>query len=157
MCAIDRIHANTLHRIVALGLVATHPSYCNAADSPDSCPRVAVDAHVLQQFQHYGPLSVKHEYFGFVYRYQGVIASAVVRSQECTAVDRCTLDTADAARLIPAGAKVLGEWHTHPHGGSTELSREDVRGAYNNRHIRCYLAYYGKPNGVVQAWDEDSS
>lgn len=136
-----------------MGLLSILPFYCAASESLVECARAEVDAHVVQQFQIYGPLSAVHEYFGFIYRHDGVIASAVVRSNECVRADRCTLDTARAASLIPPGARVLGEWHTHPHGGSTVLSQEDVRGAYNNRHIRCYAAYYAKPDGEILAWD----
>ena len=48
---------------------------------------------------------------------------------------------------------MLGEWHTHPHRGSSQLSQEDVRGAHDNRHIRGYMAYYSKPNGEIHVWD----
>lgn len=53
---------------------------------------------------------------------------------------------------VPLSAKVLGEWHTHPHGGSRSLSKEDVRGAYNNHHISCYVAFYSTPSGEIYAW-----
>jgi hypothetical protein len=76
-----------------------------------------------------------------------------MRGNTCRNLEHCTLNTALAARMIPAGAKVLGEWHTHPHQGASGLSKDDVRGAWNNRHIRCYAAYYARPNGDILAWD----
>lgn len=139
-------------RFALASLLVVAPFVCIAADSPAGCDRVNIDTHVRVQIQLYGPRSAKHEYFAFVYDYQGVIASAVVRSQLC-AQYTCAVHTAPAAQLIPKGARVLGEWHTHPHGGSRNLSAEDVRGAYNNRHIRCYFAYYAKPNGEILVWD----
>jgi hypothetical protein len=64
------------------------------------------------------------------------------------------VDTNDAAMRVPAGAKVLGEWHTHPRtNGSQRLSLEDVRGANANRHIRCYRAFFSTPTGEVLTWD----
>jgi hypothetical protein len=108
--------------------------------------------HVRQQFALYGPLSVRHEYFGFIYRQDGIIASAVVRSDTC-GKGNCFIETRAAAEQIPSGAKVLGEWHTHPQGGSRVLSIEDVRGARNNRHLRCYAAYYSRPGGEILEWD----
>jgi len=134
-------------------LLVVAPICCNAADAPAGCDRDVVDTHVRDQIQLYGPRSARHEYFAFVYFYQGALSSAVVRSSECTSAIRCTLDTAAAAKLIPKSARVLGEWHTHPHQGSNMLSKDDVRGAYNNRHIRCYVAYYAKPNGEIMTWD----
>jgi proteasome lid subunit RPN8/RPN11 len=157
MNAANNTHKNALRRLAPMSLLAAVSLCCNAADRPEECPRAEVDAHVLRQYQVHGPLSEVHEYFGFVYRHQGVIASAIVRSNECASDERCTLDTAKAARQIPAGAKVLGEWHTHPHRGSTGLSREDVRGANNNRHIRCYAAYYAKPDGEINAWSPQAT
>lgn len=105
-----------------------------------------------EQFTIYGPRSANHEYFGFVYLQGGIIGSAVTRSRPCLAA-KCVVDSAEALRLMPRSAKVLGEWHTHPHGGSASLSREDVRGAYNNRHINCYLAFYSTPGGVIYTWN----
>ena len=49
---------------------------------------------------------------------------------------------------------MLGEWHTHPLvDGSRNLSVQDVRGAFHNRHIRCYTAFYSAPNGDIYRWD----
>lgn len=143
----------TQRRLALASLVAAAPFCCTAADAPVGCDRDDVDTHVRDQIQLYGPRSARHEYFAFVYLYQRTLASAVVRGSECRSADRCMLDTAPAAKLIPRGARVVGEWHTHPHQGSNVLSQEDVRGAYNNRHIRCYVAYYAKPNGEILTWD----
>lgn len=116
------------------------------------CLREAVDAHVREQFRIYGPRSADHEYFGFIYLQDGIIGSAVVRSSHCRG-EKCVVDSSEAVRLVPRSAKVLGEWHTHPHDGSTGLSREDVRGAYNNRHISCYRAFYSTPEGEIYTWN----
>jgi hypothetical protein len=118
------------------------------------CMREEVEAHVQAQFAVYGPQSADHEYFGFIYLHQGVIGSAVVRSRTCPN-EKCVVDSAEALRLIPRPAKVLGEWHTHPHGGSAALSKHDVVGAYSNRHISCYSAFYSTPAGEIYAWDPD--
>lgn len=115
------------------------------------CLRKDVEAHVQEQFALYGPRSGNHEYFGFIYMHDGVLGSAVTRSRECRNT-KCVVDSTKAVQLIPKSAKVLGEWHTHPHGGSASLSKEDVRGAYNNRHISCYLAFYSTPSGEIYAW-----
>jgi len=122
------------------------------ANPPDGCYREDVLAHVRAQFAAYGPLSVLHEYFGFIYLHEGEIGSAVTRSDKCRQ-GVCLTDTRAAALRIPRGAKVLGEWHTHPHDGSALLSVYDVQGARNNRHIRCYSAFYSKPNGEILSWE----
>lgn len=127
-----------------------------AADTGHECPHDEVEAHVRMEFSEYGPLSTDHEYFAFIYRHEGIIGSAVMRGGGCHA-GNCSLDTAVAARRIPRGAKVLGEWHTHPRDGSVMLSAEDVRGARSNAHIRCYAAYYSKPNGEILSWDPHST
>ena len=130
-------------------------AFCSNAESGASeCLRKEVAAHVREQFAIYGPQSADHEYFGFVYLYNGVIGSAVTRSRTCSTT-KCALDSAEALQLVPRSAKVLGEWHTHPHGGSPSLSKHDVRGAYNNRHISCYLAFYSTPAGDIYAWSPD--
>ena len=128
-----------------------------AADTRSSvetgCDDASVTEHVLDQMRVFGPDSQKHEFFGFVYRVKGELASAVVRSSQCR-LDQCTIDTAAAARKIPKGAKILGEWHTHPHStGSRMLSKHDVTGARNNSHLRCYAAFYATPEGEVHSWD----
>jgi hypothetical protein len=135
---------------LAFVLIALAPS--SGAQSVESdCLRQEVAAHVREQFAIYGPRSANHEYFGFVYVQDGILGSAVVRSRPCHAA-KCVVDSAEALRSMPRSAKVLGEWHTHPHGGSPGLSIEDVRGAYNNRHISCYQAFYSTPDGAIYAW-----
>lgn len=121
-----------------------------------SCLRKEVETHVQQQFMQFGPLSVGHEYFGFIYRHEGRIESAVTRSGKCHR-GNCRIDSAHALALIPPGSKVLGEWHTHPHDGAVQLSIEDVRGAHHNRRLRCYAAFYSKPNGEILSWDPAST
>lgn len=142
---------NTVRRwFLAAALMVTACSG-HAQSEVSDCLRKEVEDHVRQQFALYGPQSANHEYFGFIYLHEGVIGSAVVRSRSCQK-NKCVLDSAEAMRLIPRPAKVLGEWHTHPHDGSASLSQHDVRGAYNNRHISCYLAFYSTPSGEVYAW-----
>jgi hypothetical protein len=108
---------------------------------------------VREQFAKFGPLSSRREYFGFIYLVDGRIASAVVRGRECRNGDRCTVNTAGAARSIPRGARLLGEWHTHPAIGSHVLSIDDVRSVRHFRNIPCYQAYYSTPRGNIYAWD----
>jgi proteasome lid subunit RPN8/RPN11 len=136
-----------------LAAALTVTAFCSDAESAVSeCLRKDVQAHVRQQFAIYGPLSAQHEYFGFIYSHGGVISSAVTRSRTCTAA-KCVVDATEALRSIPRPATILGEWHTHPHGGSPSLSKEDVRGAYSNRHISCYLSFYSTPSGEIYAWN----
>jgi len=143
---------------LSLGSARAH-----AGDKPPlaphpECDDVPVIAHVQEQFTIYGPQSQKREYFGFIYRVDGELASAVVRSSECGAAARCIINTAPAARSVPRGAKVLGEWHTHPHwSGSRALSMMDVKGARQNVHIRCYSAFYSGPTGAIYRWDPAST
>jgi proteasome lid subunit RPN8/RPN11 len=135
---------------LAMVLIGIAP--CSGAHSDESqCLREEVEAHVREQFTIYGPRSAEREYFGFVYVHDGVIGSAVTRSGPCYGA-KCMVDSAEALRSMPPSAKVLGEWHTHPHRGSPGLSKEDVRGAYNNRHISCYRAFYSTPGGEIYAW-----
>ena len=94
-------------------------------DPPGACDREPVDAHVREQVQLYGPQSIKHEYFGFIHRLDGSIGSAVTRGNDCPNPSSCGINTAAAAALIPRGAKVLGEWHTHPRLGSAEAFGTD--------------------------------
>jgi hypothetical protein len=133
-----------------LMMIALHG---NADSSVSECLHDEVEAHVRQQFAIYGPRSAGHEYFGFIYLRDGEIASAVTRSRGCATVIKCAVDSSEAIRSMPRPAQVLGEWHSHPHGGSASLSREDVRGAYSNRHISCYLAFYSTPAGEIYAWN----
>ena len=130
------------------------PAY--RADAAHNCLRDSVDAHVIAQFAKYGPLSKIREYFGFIFLFKGEIGSAITRGGSCK--NSCGVDTAAAAALIPLGARPIGEWHTHPHESRAgTLSPEDVRGAYNNRRIRCYAAYYSQPDGNIYAWDPQQS
>jgi hypothetical protein len=141
---------------VFLALMAS-PHCGHAQDLLDECLRQEIRTHVLQQFDIYGPQSAEHEYFGFIYRVNGEIATAITRSSKCHASGNCTLRTAAAAKRIPSGAKILGEWHTHPHHGSKSLSQLDVRGAYYNRHIKCYTAYFSAPSGEIYLWDANDA
>ncbi len=138
-------------------LLALLPVCGHAQDSVGTCAREEVHAHVLQQFELYGPKSVEHEYFGSIYRSSGGIGSAVARSRECRTSGKCIVNTAHAAKQIPQDAKILGEWHTHPHRGSRSLSQLDVRGASYNRHIVCYTAYFSAPSGEIYTWDVNDS
>ena len=128
------------------------------ADSHDSRDTAAVTAQVLEQFAIYGPRSRKQEYFGFVYSLDGALANAVVRGNACRGHDACRVNTKPAAERIPPRAKVLGEWHTHPHVlGAGMLSIWDVRGAGQNAHIHCYASYYAASNGKVYSWNPRST
>lgn len=138
---------------VFLSLLSAIPTCGRAQDQIHECPLQEITVHVLQQIEVYGPLSIEHEYFGFIYRLDGVIGTALTRSSKCHISGNCTVKTRKAAKLIPAGAKIFGEWHTHPHHGSRSLSTLDVRGAYYNRHIRCYSAFFSAPSGEIYLWD----
>jgi hypothetical protein len=137
---------------LATALVVT-TFHSNAESWASECLQKEVEAHVRQQYAIYGPQSVSHEYFGFIYLHKGIIGSAVTRSRACAIAETCVVDSNEAIQLIPQPAKVLGEWHTHPHRGSVSLSTDDVRGAYNNRHISCYFAFYSTPSGEIYAWN----
>jgi hypothetical protein len=140
-------------RASVLALLVAAP-FCGNADDLPECFAEEVEAHVLEQYGIYGPLSTNREYFGFIYRLDGAIASAISRGSICRWTQTCEVSTRAAAALVPKGAKVLGEWHTHPHSpGSQALSAEDVRGANNNLHIRCYRAFYSKSNGEILSWN----
>ena len=125
---------------------------CVAREPPPECPRALVVQHVREQAARYSPLSVQREFFGFIYLRDGVVRSALAEGRSCPNPSSCGLNTRAAAKQVPRGVKILGEWHTHPKGGSSQLSREDVRGAYDNRRIRCYVPFY-VTNGKVYAWD----
>jgi hypothetical protein len=141
---------NLLTRMSVLVLLITAPFCCEA----DDCFAEEVEAHVMEQFSIYGPLSTNREYFGFIYRHEGVIASAISRGRRCRWTQPCEVDTRAAAALIPRGATVMGEWHTHPHATSAQNpSPEDVRGAHRNRHFRCYRAFYSQSDGDICSWD----
>lgn len=132
-------------------------SWCVASPPTAECPQDEVEVHVFGQLRQYLPLSQVREYFGFVYRLGGQLGSSVVRGAICPNSRECGVDSRAAAVGIPAGAKVLGEWHTHPREASRALSDEDVDGAHANRHIRCYAAFYGAGDGKMYRWDPRQS
>ena len=133
-------------------------SYACPAERSPECFAAEVETHVLEQFRIHGPQSRKREYFGFVYRIDGVIGSATARGSVCRWTEPCEVKTRRAAERVPKGAKVLGEWHTHPHeSGSRWLSADDVRGANDNRHIRCYRAFFSTSIGEVLSWDPNAT
>jgi hypothetical protein len=144
-----------IHRLSLVIVLLSLATQGEATDLAADCLQPAVEAHVREQFALYGPRSGNHEYFGFVYLHEGLIGSAVLRSRACSKAGRCVVDIGRAIELIPRTAKLLGEWHTHPRHGSRSLSKDDVRGAYNNRHIRCYRAFYSTPSGEVYRWSTD--
>ncbi len=130
---------------------------CHAQDAAECLPQV-VDAHVLEQFRIYGPLSSRREYFGYIYRIGGLVRSATTHGSVCRWSEPCEVNTRRAASKIPGGAKVLGEWHTHPReSGSQRLSEADVRGANHNRRIRCYRTYFSTAHGDIFSWNPDAA
>lgn len=142
-----------LARTPILALLSITALCCHAKD-PASCFEAEVEAHVLEQFRIFRPESKKREYFGFIYRINGVIASATTAGMVCLKGGICEVNPRRAARKIPAGAKVLGEWHTHPQvTGSLRLSAADVRGAHANRGVRCYRAFFSTARGDIIEWD----
>jgi hypothetical protein len=123
-----------------------------------ACFEDEVQLHIAEQFAIYGPKSTRYEYFGFIYRKDGRLASAVTHDFDCRGHTECVVNTAFAQARIPKGAKVLGEWHTHPHFHDPEqLSFDDVRGARANRHIRCYTAFYSSHDGDIFQWNPEAS
>jgi hypothetical protein len=124
----------------------------NAGSSGPACFVQEPQAHVRQQFSIYGPMSIDHEFFGFIYRRSASIDSAVVRSRFCV-LGNCVLDVTVAGERLSAGVQVLGEWHTHPRAGSASLSMLDVRGAWQNRNVTCYAAFFSRPDGEIFAWN----
>jgi len=139
--------------LLLLGITA----YACPAETSSECFAAEVETHVLEQFRIHGPLSRNREYFGFVYRLDGEIGSAITRGAVCRLPASCEVNTRRAAEKIPTGAKVLGEWHTHPHeSGSLQISDADVRGANDNRRIRCYRAFYSTADGDVLSWDPNA-
>ena len=122
-----------------------------AGGAPD-CPAESIQAHVRQQYAVYGPMSLDNEYFGFIYRVGDSIDSAVTRGSRCIA-GSCIVNIAQAAARIPAAAVIVGEWHTHPRHGMAELSENDVYGAYRNRKLGCYSAFYSEPDGGIYEWN----
>lgn len=144
---------NVVCRLLLATALMVTAFHAHAESRAPECLHKEVEAHVRQQFAIYGPRSDSHEYFGFIYLHDGLIGSGVTRSRPCDTVGKCVVDSNKAIQLVPRPAKVLGEWHTHPHNGSASLSRHDVRGAYSNRHISCYLAFYSTPAGQIYAWN----
>ena len=138
-------------RVLLASLLLAGGGNALAADGPD-CEREKVAAHVRLAFAIYGPLSGEMEYFGFIFSHGGKIHSAITRSSKCRS-DECVVRVDRAGDLIPKGARVLGEWHTHPHDGGSQLSEHDVRGAYRNRRVRCYSAFYSDPDGDIYSWN----
>ena len=129
------------------------PVCCDANDPATDCPTAIVVEHVRQQVARYAPLSVRREYFGFIYERGGMIESAVARGPTCPDPTSCGVDTRAAARELPRRVRILGEWHTHPSRGSAVLSSDDVLGAHGNQRIRCYTAFYAGPDGSIYSWD----
>ena len=123
-----------------------------ATGAEPRCYWPEVQSHVRQAIAIYGPMSIDNEFFGFIYQQGERIDSGVVRSSSCQ-LGNCVVDVAVAAQRIPKGARVLGEWHTHPRNGSRLLSSLDVRGAYRNRNLACYAAYFSRPDGEILAWN----
>ena len=148
---------NLIHRLSLALMLLSMAIQSQASDLTADCSQSAVEAHVREQFALYGPRSGKYEYFGFVYLHEGIIGSAVIRSRACPKTGQCVVDSGRALALVPRTAKLLGEWHTHPHHGSRSLSKEDVRGAYRNRHIRCYRAFYSTSSGEIYRWGTDQT
>ena len=59
-----------------------------------------------------------------------------MRGNECRSDDRCITRIDCAARAIPKGARILGEWHTHPTvTGSRAPATETRASARRQRHI----------------------
>lgn len=144
-------------RAAALALALMPPVSPAADAAPDRCYDEAVLEHVLTQFEFYGPRSDTAEYFGFIYVKDGLVRGSVTSGMRCRGQRDCAVNPVFALRRIPAGAKVLGEWHTHTRGSAHELSPEDVRGARANLHIRCYSAFYSTPDGNIWRWDPAQS
>lgn len=147
---------NVVRQIVIAAALLVSALSSSAETGVSECWRPQIEAHVREQFAIYGPQSERHEYFGFIYLHDGLIGSAVVRSGSCSGA-KCVVDSAKALQRVPKSATVLGEWHTHPHGGSPSLSKEDVRGAYNNRHMSCYFAFYSTHAGAIYGWNPKQS
>jgi hypothetical protein len=148
---------NLIHRLSLALMLLSMAIQSQAADLTADCSQPAVEAHVREQFALYGPRSGNYEYFGFIYLHGGVIGSAVIKSRACPTNGRCVVDSGRAIASVPRTAKLLGEWHTHPHHGSRSLSKEDVRGAYSNRHISCYRAFYSASSGEIYRWSTDQT
>jgi hypothetical protein len=145
-----------MHRLlgrVCVLLLVVHSARADEVATPGACFGEEVLVHVRAQFAKYGPLSDEKEYFGFIYAHEGHVGSAVTYGSACRGQPDCSVNPAFALKRVPKGAKVLGEWHTHPQVGSSELSTEDVDGAHANRRIRCYSPFYSTPDGAIYRWD----
>jgi hypothetical protein len=146
-----RLH-RLLGRVCVLLFVVLSAS-ANEVVVPGACFGEEVLVHVRAQFAKYGPRSAEQEYFGFIYAHDGHVESAVTSGSGCRGQLDCNVNPAFALKRIPKGARILGEWHTHPQVGSIELSLEDVNGAHANRHIHCYSSFYSTPDGGIFRWD----
>ena len=140
-------------RIVMIAWLVAPGAHAEEVEAQSACFEGEVVLHVRAQFEHYGPRSEQIEFFGFIYRKDGRVESAVTRGTNCGRQSDCVVNPVFALRRIPKGAKVLGEWHTHPRIGTRDLSLDDVRGANENRHIPCYSAYYSSPDGEIFRWN----
>jgi hypothetical protein len=148
---------NILLRSMAILALFSATVQCGADEPPD-CLLRQVESHVMDQFRLFGPLSGEREYFGFIFLKDGKIASATARGGTCQWREPCEVSTRRAAAKIPAGARVLGEWHTHPRtAGSRDVSLSDVRGANANRHLPCYHAFFSTPGGDILSWNPNES
>jgi RHS repeat-associated protein len=116
-----------------------------------------IDGHAVSQMREFGPQSKSNEFFGYIYGKDGKLESSWKQGSKCRdGAGVCTMSEAklnEAKAGIPSGAKVYGEWHTHNHGGSPALSEADANGAYANRNIKFYSAYYADSNGNMYRWD----
>ncbi len=116
-----------------------------------------IDGHAVSQMRVFGPQSKSNEFFGFIHGKDGKLDSSTVKGGQCRdGAGTCTMSEAklnEAKAGIPSGSKVFGEWHTHNHKGSPALSEADANGAYANRNIKFYSAYYADPNGNMYRWD----
>lgn len=129
------------------------PAGSQAGATPDSCLDDTVLQHVLSEFRHYGPRSRESEYFGFIYRKDGLVSSVVTAGDSCASQTDCAVNPIFALRRLPAGAQVIGEWHTHPGAGTDAMSVDDVHGAHANVRMRCYSVFYSGPGGQIYRWD----
>lgn len=101
-----------------LVLVLGALSLCCNADERDICFKSEVEDHVLKQFAVHEPLSTDRETFGFIFRADGLISSAVVRGTRCAWREVCEVDTRRAAAV---------RWRGGHLGSSNDIgSRGDV-------------------------------
>ena len=69
--------------------------------TPAACFEDEVLLHVREQFATYGPRSSQYEYFGFIYRKDGRIESAVTHDFGCRGQMECVVNTAFALKRDP--------------------------------------------------------